>query len=146
MKPYPVGHELKLLVNRFESIANRSLAPLGITTSQAQLLIILNNSTDTMMPQKKLEAEVGASQATVNGLISRLAAKELVSLRRDEEDHRINLVAMTLKGIECSEKAFEILRASEKEAFSGLDPEEISLLERLSATANSNISHAVQRI
>lgn len=126
MKPYPIGHSVKLLLGQFESEANRALKSLDLTTAQAQLLIILNNSTDTLLPQKKLEASVGLSQATVSGIISRLAAKELVTLSRDGEDRRVQLVAITPKGAKCCLSAFEILKATKEYVLSTLSSEEKS--------------------
>ena len=131
MKLYPIGHELKLLTNRFEAAANKNLAPLGLTTAQAQLLIILNNSTDTLMPQKKLEKKVGASQATITGLITRLAEKNLIALTRDGEDRRVQLVAITPEGIALCESAFFALSAAESEVFKSLSSGELKTLKIL---------------
>ena len=131
MKLYPIGHELKLLTNRFEAAANKNLAPLGLTTAQAQLLIILNNSTDTLMPQKKLEKAVGASQATITGLITRLAEKNLIALTRDGEDRRVQLVAITPEGIALCESAFFALRSAETEIFKKLSPDELKTFRAL---------------
>lgn len=124
MKPYPIGHSVKLLLWRFESEANRALKSLDLTTAQAQLLIILNNSTDTLLPQKKLETSVGLSQATVSGIISRLAVKELVTLSRDGEDRRVQIVAITPKGVKCCLSAFEILKTAKENVLSTLSSEE----------------------
>ena len=131
MRLYPVGQELKLLLNRFEAIANRRLSPLGLTAAQAQLLIILNNSTDTLMPQKKLEAAVGSSQSTVAGIVSRLAAKNLVTATRDGEDRRIKLVAITPEGIDCCDSAFAALKEAESELLSGLSEKESGEFRRI---------------
>ena len=131
MKTYPVGRDLKLLVSRFESTANHELLPLGITAAQAQLLIILNNSTDTLMPQKKLEKAVGASQATITGLITRLAEKNLIALTRDGEDRRVQLVAITPEGIALCESAFFALRSAETEIFKKLSPDELKTFKAL---------------
>ncbi len=141
MKLCPIGHELKLLANRFEAAANKNLMPLGLTTAQAQLLIILNNSTDTLMPQKKLEKAVGASQATITGIISRLNEKKLVALTRDGEDRRVQLVAITPEGIALCESAFFALRSAETEIFKKLSADELktfkSLFSRLTIPDNS---------
>ncbi len=131
MKTYPIGRDLKLLVSRFESAANRELLPLGITAAQAQLLIILDNSTDTLMPQKNLEKAAGASQASVAGIVSRLESKGLVTCKRDGEDRRIQLVAITEKGSELCESAFDALKTAEKKVFKNLTPEEFSLYSSL---------------
>lgn len=131
MRLYPIGHELKLLTNRFEKAANKNLAPLGLTTAQAQLLIILNDSTDTLMPQKKLERAVGASQATITGLITRLVEKGLIALTRDGEDRRVQLVAITPEGIERCEPAFKALKIAEEEVFNNLSESEKTAFKTL---------------
>ena len=136
MKMHPIGRELKLLASRFESIAGSELSPLGITAAQAQLLIILDNSTDTLMPQKKLEKAIGASQASVAGIISRLEAKELISCKRDGEDRRIQLIAITEKGNELCKPAFAALKIAEEKAFKNLSSEEKGFLLSLIAKAN----------
>ena len=143
MKLYPIGHELKLLANRFEAAANKNLAPLGLTTAQAQLLIILNNSTDTLMPQKKLEKAVGASQATITGLITRLAEKNLLALTRDGEDRRVQLVAITPEGIALCESAFFALRSAENEIFKKFSDDELKTFKSLfSKLTNQDDSQA----
>ena len=133
MKLYPIGHELKLLTQSFEAAANKNLAPLSLTTAQAQLLIILNNSTDTLMPQKKLEKAVGASQATITGLITRLAEKNLIALTRDGEDRRVQLVAITPEGIALCESAFFALRSAESEVFKSLSSDELKTFKALTS-------------
>ena len=137
MKTYPVGRELKLLASRFESCANRRLAPLGITAAQAQILITLDNSTDTLMPQKKLENAAGASQACVAGIVARLESKGLVTCKRDGEDRRIQLVAITAQGSDLCKAAFEALKAAEKATFEKLSDDELALLNSLIARSAS---------
>ena len=147
MRLYPVGQELKLLLNHFEAIANRRLSPLGLTAAQAQLLIILNNSTDTLMPQKKLEAAVGSSQSTVAGIVSRLAAKNLVTATRDGEDRRIKLVAITPEGIDCCDSAFAALKEAESELLSGLSDKDSTEFRRiLKKLVSSDQSQAIDKI
>ncbi len=124
MKTYPIGRDLKLLSSRFEAEANRCLLSLDITAAQAQLLIFLDNSTDTLMPQKKLEAAFGASQASVAGIVSRLELKGLVTCKRDGADRRVQLVAITEKGSDCCEKAFAALKAAENLLLSPLNDSE----------------------
>lgn len=136
MKLYPIGHTLKLIVSRFEAEANRALKPLGLTASQAQLLIILNNSTDTLLPQKKLEAAIGLSQATVAGIVSRLAAKNLITLSRDGEDRRIQLVAITPAGIKCCSKAFDIMKAAEEKVITELTFEDREIISEMFSFAD----------
>lgn len=128
MRQIPTGRGLRILCSRFESAANRELSTLGLTAAQAQLLIILNNSEDTLMPQKRLEAELGASQASATGIISRLAAKGLVEQTRDGLDRRARLITITEKGIDCCKEASDALEKARREVFSNLADDELSQL------------------
>lgn len=136
LKTYPIGRNIKLFSSRFEAAANQNLIPLGITVAQAQLLIFLDNSTDTMMPQKNLETAFGASQASIAGIVARLELKGLVVCKRDGADRRIQLVAITEQGSECCAKAFDALQAAEETLLSPLtETERESLLSALDKLA-----------
>ena len=96
------------------------------------------------MPQKKLEAAVGSSQSTVAGIVSRLAAKNLVAATRDGEDRRIKLVAITPEGIDCCDSAFAALKEAESELLSGLSEKESAEFRRiLKKLGNSDQSQAI---
>ena len=131
MKIKPIGRGLKLMSSGFEAAANRELSALGLTAAQAQLLIILNSSNDTLRLQKSLAAELGASQACVTGIISRLGEQGFVRLSRDGEDRRNRLISLTPKGEDICQKAHEALVRACRDYFSPLTDEELGQLSAI---------------
>lgn len=79
------------------TLADRQLAPLGVTMQQAELLGAIYRSEDGTSPAA-LTALMLTDDAGVSRLVARLAAKELVRRRRSSVDRRALRLELTPAG------------------------------------------------
>lgn len=79
----------------------------------------------------ELAEVVGASAATVSGMLDNLCAAELVERSRSESDRRLVMVKLTRRGKRKVEARKALWRRRWEEALEGLDEEELRVASRV---------------
>jgi DNA-binding MarR family transcriptional regulator len=79
----------------------------------------------------ELAEVVGASAATVSGMLDNLCAAELVERTRSESDRRLVLVKLTRRGRRKVEARKALWRRRWEEALEGVDEEELRVASRV---------------
>ena len=100
-----VSLALKQISNAFVKDANRTLKRIGLTVSQAEILLFLYHTPDSG-GQRDIESHFGLQHPTVIGLLERLRKKGFVQCAVNPEDRRCRTVSLT-------EKAYEIQQEME---------------------------------
>ena len=89
--------------------SSRLFAPLGITAAQFNVLILLYAQTeDGAMSQSDLGRLLTVNRSNMTGLVDRLQKLGLAKRILDQDDRRVNRVALTVEGREIARKAQEL--------------------------------------
>ncbi len=144
-----IGFLIKKLSDSIETIANRDLASCGLTLSQSQLLMKLDQSPCQTLTMKELEQHFHAAQSTICGLVARTEAKGLVTTSTDPDDRRVKLVRITPAGLRESSACRSDIDAMERQLVSRLTKEEqaqaIRLLETMYASLRDSSPTLTER-
>ena len=124
------------LIKRISDAAGREInnrvRAQGVTMSQAQLLLRLEEAENGKISFKELERRLAVSQATVAGIVKRMKMKDLVEVCDDHEDGRVKHAQITDAGRAICAEAHEHMDAMELMLVDALSEEEARLfLEHL---------------
>ncbi len=115
-------HIGKLLNDRLRS----ALGEGGIHFGQARVLSALMHHGE--LTQKMIAKGLDIKPATVTNMVKKMEASRLIDRRRDENDDRIIIVALTSKGRAAAEFALTVMDQIESEIRSELSRKEIDTL------------------
>jgi DNA-binding MarR family transcriptional regulator len=137
LKTYKVGLLQAKVYRKLVNETNIALKPYGITsTDWAFLGILFESSSPVNFGEVKDILEVKAPFVTE--IVNRFKDKGLIELTKDENDSRIKLLNITIKGKLLVDQIEEILRARSKKMLSGLNINEIinyvHVLDKISET------------
>ena len=125
-----VGFLLRRAYQRHLSIFQAISCDPQLTSTQFSTLCRLRDAGS--QSQAELVKATGIDQATIRGIVDRLGARELVSLRRDREDRRKVIISITKAGSRLVETMIPRARAITELTFGGLNPaERVALLYTL---------------
>jgi len=110
--------------------SDRSLAPWGLTVSQAPVLVILREAGRPIMITE-VARRLLLETPSVTTMVDRLTERGLVERVKDPKDRRKTLVALTRKGKRLVETIREPGRQLEEEMFSILAPDERATLRTI---------------
>ena len=85
--------------------ANNELRESGLTLSQLRYLEYMDMRREEGVPLKDFERYFKVAQATVVGIMKRLAAKEFIYLTQDERDQRVKIAYLTDMGRQLFEES-----------------------------------------
>lgn len=138
-KKKPIGVFFKIISNNFEYQKNKDLEMLGLTTSQAQILLFLTLNKNKIISQRDIEKIFDLSNPTINGLLNRLEAKGFIVRVKNEKDARVREVHLTDKSILVQKEMSKKMQLAEKEMLSVLSREEQETLKMLLEKIVNNI-------
>lgn len=133
------GVFFKIISNNFEYRKNKDLERLGLTTSQAQILLFLTLNKNKIVSQRDIEKIFDLSNPTINGLLNRLEVKGFIVRVKNENDARIKEVHLTDKAIIVQKEISKKMKSAEKEMLSVLSREERDTLNKLLEKIVNNI-------
>ena len=93
----PISLALKQISNAFVKDANRTLKRIGLTVSQAEILLFLYHTRIREVSQRDIETYFGLQHPTVIGLLERLRKKGFVQCTVKPEDRRCRTISLTEK-------------------------------------------------
>lgn len=117
-------------ISRAIDVRSRRLVREHLLTSPQLVCLRTLAATGPMMPSELARA-VSLSQATVTGILDRLAERRLVTRRRNPRDKRCVVVRVTERGTEALEAAPSPLQGGFSERFAALD---LSAQQRIAST------------
>ena len=143
--PNPVhsaAHEAALSIvltgNLLTKESDRTLRPVGITSAQFNLLMLLKyQSTDGMLNQTRLGRMLLVHRSNVTGLVDRMEDAGWVTRMAEAGDRRVKLIRLTQRGeriLARAEKAYFGRLEQAMASLSGPDQERLcQMLDRLRA-------------
>lgn len=103
----------------------------GDEIGHAQFELLIELAVRGPLHAGELAEVVGASAATVSGMLDNLCAAELVERSRSESDRRLVVVKLTRRGRRKVEARKALWRRRWEEALEGLDEEELRVASRV---------------
>ena len=138
-----IGFLLKKVHDDLDSVLNKKLSPLGVTSSQADVLRFLDQRENERTTLRDVEKYLGVSHPTVVGLINRLVEKGLVISSRDPEDGRARNLSLNPRLSLAVEKERTADRVNDVEYLltRGFSEEEIEMLRRMLRKMLANLQN-----
>jgi len=135
-----VGMLLKNINESLERKVNNSLQKDGLTLAQIRVLAYIYQQPGHQTTQKQLEVYLDVAHPTINGILKRLAEKQLVTTEITVEERLSKTVTITEKGKEAAEKAKRTSGKHEKLLVYGISPDDEKLLIQLLMQIQQNIN------
>lgn len=117
-----VGHLLRKAYQHHLSIFNEMVGELQLTSVQFVTLCILRDLGDCS--QAELVRSTAVDQATIRGVVDRLNARNLLELKKDENDARKVVIALTEAGAAALDAMLPKARAISEATVANLNPAE----------------------
>lgn len=97
------AYYFKRIHEAFVLESNRNLKKVGLTSSQMDILIYLFINEGKIITQRDIEKHFGLTHSTVIGILKRLAEKEYIYVKTDENDRRQRIVNLDKKSFKVKE-------------------------------------------
>lgn len=121
------GLLFKELLDRHRSVHHKMVDRLGLYYGQPFMLITLSNNGE--ISQKELSEMMHNTPASVAVSVKRMEKAGMLNKTADENDLRINKIALTEKGRDMAEKCQENFRTLDEQMIKGFTNEEKKTLE-----------------
>ena len=130
-KNYLCGALIKQIHDEVEKTANALLRQQGLTLSQMNVLMELEEAPSHQLSLKELEGLLHVAQSTAAGIVVRLEQKGFVKSFTDDNDRRVKNVSITDSGMACCKTAATDISHMEETLLSGLSETEKVLFRDL---------------
>jgi DNA-binding MarR family transcriptional regulator len=130
------GSLLNLLTRELRTLVETQLAPLGLTSQQAALLLMAGRS---VVSPAQVAAEIGTDTAGMTRLLDRLERKGLVRRTRHPDDRRSVVIEVTEQGRALVPKLPPIFGRVSRQLFQGFSPAELEQLIGLLQRVRTNL-------
>ena len=125
-----LGASFRTAFRRLRSMRGRDTHR-GDEIGHAQFEVLIELATRGPLHAGELAEVVGASAATVSGMLDNLCAAELVERSRSESDRRLVVVKLTRRGRRKVEARKALWRRRWEEALEGVEDEELRVAARV---------------
>lgn len=126
-----IGPKIKSINNSLNQHLCKDGQNLNLTSAQMHVLKYLCSHQNDIIYQKDILNEFELSNATVSGIISRLASKGFVTCCCSDSDSRCKQIHITDKALDCLNSIQEKIRHVETQMTKGFTDEDILKLHQL---------------
>ena len=123
-----LAYLLKHAQLRLAELTGAAMAPFGVTGRQCAVLIAVDSQPP--LSQQGVARRLGVDRTTMVALIDELEGKGLVQRRRDPDDRRKNVVALTETGRDTLRRASQAGDEAERRFLATLSPREAAGLRQ----------------
>jgi len=102
------------------------LLDLNLTMPQLKVALVLYRQGP--IPAQDLAARIGASPATLSGIVDRLVTQGLVERREDPADRRVRRLELTEEGLDQIDRVIRIGQEEQKKLFLRMDDRQLSVV------------------
>ena len=134
-------NNFKLLVYTLDKSKNRVFKKLGITSSQADILLYLLLNKEKEIYQKNIENQFRLSNPTVNGIVDRLESKKLIFREKIEKDKRLTLIRITPQSLKLEKNIVDSLIKFNENIMKEITENEIHIFEQVINKMLENIKN-----
>jgi DNA-binding MarR family transcriptional regulator len=121
-----LGYWLRAVSNHVSHAFKLKVEQHGVTVAEWVVLRALFETHE--VKPSELANTLGLTRGAVSKLVDRLLAKQLLSIRRDEQDGRAQFVSLRAGGRRLVPKLAELADENDAETFGRLDPKQQALL------------------
>ncbi len=133
---------LKMVEHLAKRIGDEHLKQIGLTQSQADVIILLAHEQDRVFHQRDIERALNYTNPTVTGLLNRLEQKNFIVREVDPNDSRARIIKLTDVALAALEEIYHSIRQTEKMIFEGFSKEEMDILiPMMSRMAKNALRH-----
>lgn len=125
---------------QMEQYVNRCLAPVGLTATQAYILLYILRHSDQGTSLTAIHREFGYSMPTLSGMMKRLRSKGYVRVEPCGEDDRRKLLFGTEKSRQIQSLLDRSVRRAQQQLCGRLSPEELSALSQIQGKMLRNLA------
>lgn len=125
---------------QMEQYINRRLAPVGLTATQAYILLHILRQSDQGTSLTAIHREFGYSMPTLSGMLKRLRSKGYVRAEPCGEDDRRKLLFATEKGMRMRPYLDESICHMQEQLCDHFSQEELKTLSQLHGKMLENLS------
>ena len=121
-----LGYWLRAVSNHVSHAFKAKVEKHGVTVAEWVVLRALFETNE--VKPSELANTLGLTRSAVSKLVDRLLAKELLLIRRDDQDGRSQFVSLRASGRRLVPKLAALADENDREAFGQLDPKQRALL------------------
>lgn len=133
------GFVMRLAANRMKSGLNRAFQAAGLELTAEQWSVLAALRLNDGLSQTEIATSVTKDRQTMTRLLDHLENGGYVQRRPHPSDRRCNLVFITDSGLEMQQRLTNVAEAFTRQAFQGLNQQEIDELMRISRVVTKNI-------
>ncbi len=137
------GFVIKQLNDAMERRSNNALRAQGLTLTQMNVLMLLEDLPEQTASLKDLEHALGVAQSTAAGVVARMEQKGFLTSFGDPDDRRVKLVSLSEAGRHCCKVAEADAIHAEEELLRGLSKEDRATFLRLLRHVRENVSSSL---
>ena len=119
---------LKMVEHLAKRIGDENLKQIGLTQSQADVIILLAHESDKVFHQRDIERALNYTNPTITGLLNRLEQKNFIVRQVDPNDSRARIIKLTDVALDVLEEIYQSIRQTEQMIFDGFSKEEMDIL------------------
>ena len=127
-EPIVLTH-VKMIEHLVKRIGDEHLKQIGLTKSQADVIILLAHESDKVFRQRDIERALNYSNPTVTGLLNRLEHKNFIVRHIDPDDSRARIISLTDAALDVLDAIYQSIHQTEQMLLEGFSDEEIDLLK-----------------
>ena len=126
-EPVVLTH-LKMVEHLVKRIGDEHLKEIGLTQSQADVIILLAHESDKVFHQRDIERALNYTNPTVTGLLNRLEQKSFIVRQVDPDDSRARIIKLKDAALDVLEEIYRSIRQTEQMILEGFSKEEMDIL------------------
>jgi len=126
-EPIVLPH-LRMVEHLAKRFRDEHLKQIGLTQSQADVIILLAHESDKVFHQRDIERALNYTNPTVTGLLNRLEQKNFIVRQVDPNDSRARIIKLTDTALEILEEIYQSIRQTEQMILDGFSKEELDIL------------------
>lgn len=131
--------------HQVHKVLDGKLRSLDISPMQSRVLSYLYNA-EAEVTQRTLEQFLMVKPSTVNGIVSRLEEKGLITRTVSAYDGRCRILQLTQEGRDANDRIKDILAQVNAQMEQGFTPEELSLLRSMLLRVAENLTRSPQEV
>lgn len=133
---------IKRVASKLQKLNDQALKPLGLTTAQLPVLVVLKNGESRS--QNELAQITGVEQPSMAQLLRRMEADGLIERRPNARDRRSSEIVLTPHAMSLLAPGRDALRQVEAAACAGLDKDEKAALSAMLQQIMTNLKSAAE--
>ena len=144
-KERPIGPLMGYCDHQVHKLMDLKLRSQDISPMQSRVLVFLHH-TEGEVNQRMLEQFLMVKPSTVNGIVSRLEDKGLITRTASDKDGRCRILHLTEQGRSCHQLFKDVSTQVEKQMIRGFTGEELELLHTLLVRLADNLTDDAKEV